>query len=102
MARKMIFLIATLKIKPGSLAAIRHAVQPCIDATRREPGCISYDLHQSLTDEDTLVFVERWENRQALEAHFKTPHLIAWRDAGGPYFLDRKIEIIENGDIDVR
>lgn len=98
----MLYLIATLKIKPGSLPAIMEAVMPCIEATRQEKGCISYDLHQSLTDPETLVFVERWETRQALENHFTEPHLIAWRDAGGPYFLDRKIEIIENSDVEIR
>lgn len=98
----MIHLIATLTIKPGSLDAIREAVMPCIEATRREDGCVSYDLHQSLTDENTLVFVERWETRAHLEAHFDTPHLIAWREAGSPYFLDRKIEIIEGGDVEIR
>lgn len=90
----MIFLIATLTIKPGSLPAIREAVMPCIEATRLEPGCISYDLHESITDPDTLVFVERWTNREALTEHFSAPHLIAWRDAGAGYFVDRKIEII--------
>lgn len=98
----MVHLIATLKIKPGSLPAIRKAVQPCIEATRKEKGCISYDLHQSITDENTLVFVERWTDKAALNAHFETPHLIAWREAGGPHFLDRKIEIIENADIEIR
>lgn len=98
----MIHLIATLTIKPGSLDAIREAVMPCIEATRREDGCVSYDLHQSLTDENTLVFVERWETRAHLEAHFDTPHLIAWREAGSPYFIDRKIEIIEGGDVEFR
>lgn len=98
----MLYLIATLKIKPGSIDAIKKAVAPCIEATRKENGCISYDLHQSITDEDTLVFVERWNDKAALEAHFHTPHLIAWRDAGGQYFLDRKIEIIENADVEIR
>lgn len=90
----MIFLIATLTIKPGSLPAIREAVMPCIEATRKEEGCVSYDLHESITDPNTLVFVERWESREALTAHFSAPHLIAWRDAGGEYFTGRKIEII--------
>ncbi len=98
----MVYLIATLKIKPGSLPTIMEAVTPCIRDTREETGCISYDLHQSLTDENTLVFVERWTDKAALEAHFETPHLIAWRDAGGQYFLDRKIEIIEDGRVEVR
>jgi len=34
----MIYLIATLKIKPGSLPAIEKAVAPCIEATRKEKG----------------------------------------------------------------
>lgn len=97
----MLYLIATLEIKPGSMPAIMEGVMPCIEATRREEGCISYDLVRSVTDENTLMFVERWETRAALDAHFKTPHLIAWRDAGEPYFLSRKIEIIENSTVQV-
>jgi len=96
----MIHLIATLQIKPGSLPQIREAVMPCIEATLNEPGCISYDLHQSLTDENQLVFVERWQNRASLDNHFTAPHLIEWREKGGPFFLSRKIEIIDGGDIE--
>lgn len=98
----MIYLVATLEIKPGSLPKIMEAVTPCIEATRQEAGCISYDLVQSLTDENTLMFVERWKDKVALDAHFQEPHLIAWRDAGGPYFVSRKIEIIEPADVEVR
>jgi len=98
----MIYLLATLQIKPGSLPAIRQAVEPCIQATRKEKGCISYELCQSFSDENTLIFVERWSDRAALDAHFKEPHLIAWREAGSPYILDAKIEIIENADVEIR
>lgn len=98
----MIYLIATLTIKPGSQPTIMEAVAPCIEATRKEAGCISYDLFQSTTDENILTFVERWESREALENHFKEPHLIAWREAGEPLFLDRKIEIITPEDVVVR
>lgn len=97
----MIHLIATLKIKPGSLPAVVEAVKPCLEATRREDGCLSYDLFSSVDDENTLVFVERWRDRSALDAHFQTPHLKAWREAGGQYFVDRKIEILSGGDVEV-
>ncbi|MEP3429516.1 MAG: putative quinol monooxygenase [Roseibium sp.] len=90
----MVYLIAKLKTQPGSTEAIRKAVAPCLEATRKEPGCISYELFQNIEDPDSLVFVEKWETREHLAAHFETPHLIAWRDEGGKYFLDRTIEII--------
>ena len=91
----MIYLVATLTIKPGSLPDFIDAAKACIAATRQEPGCISYDLHQSQTDENTLVFVERWESQEDLDGHFKAPHFLTWREAGAPYFLSRRIEIVE-------
>lgn len=96
----MIYLIATLKIKPGSLPEILEAAMPCIEGTRREAGNISYDLVQSQTDENTLMFIERWVDRAALENHFTEPHFLAWREAGGQFFLDRKIEIITPQTVD--
>ncbi len=91
----MIYLIATITIKPGSLPDFIDAAKTCIAATRRETGCISYDLNQSLTDDNTLVFVERWESEEALQGHFNAPHFQVWREAGAPYIIDRKIEIVE-------
>ncbi|EFL88672.1 putative quinol monooxygenase [Ahrensia sp. R2A130] len=95
----MIYLVATLKIKPGSLPAINEAVADCIAGTRNEPGNISYDLFQSTTDEDTIVFVERWEDQAAIDNHFVEPHFLAWREAGSKFFLDRTIEIIEPANV---
>jgi len=95
----MIYLIATLKIKPGSLPAIKEAVADCIEGTRNEPGNISYDLFESTTDENTLVFVERWESQEAVDNHFTEPHFLAWREIGQQYFLDRKIEIIHPSQV---
>lgn len=90
----MIIVIATLKIAPGSLDAILPAARTCIAETRREDGCIAYDLHVSVTEPETLVFVEKWETRQHLTAHSKQPHLAAWREASGPHTLSRVIEIV--------
>lgn len=91
----MIYMVATLKIKPGSLPEFIAAAKTCIAETRKEEGCISYDLHQSVTDDDTLVFVERWTDQAAVDAHFQADHFKVWREIGSPYFLDRKIEIVE-------
>ncbi|MCB1458206.1 MAG: antibiotic biosynthesis monooxygenase [Nitratireductor sp.] len=97
----MLYLIAELTIKPGSLETVRAAVAPCLEATRKEPGCISYELFTSIEDETRLVFVERWKSRADLDLHFETPHLIAWREAGSPYITGRRIEVIENGRVEL-
>lgn len=90
----MIYVIATLNIKPGTAADVFKAAGPCIEATRLEPGCISYDLNQSLTDEDIVVFVERWKSREDLQQHFTRPHMAVWREKGGEFIVGRKVEII--------
>jgi quinol monooxygenase YgiN len=90
----MIYVVATLALKPGSKSQLLEPARTCIAETRREKGCISYDLLASITDDDTMVFVERWETREALTAHSKRPHIAAWRDASNPHLLSRTIEIV--------
>jgi len=90
----MIYVVAKLTIKPGSLEAVTAAAKPCIEATRKEKGCISYDLHASISEPETLVFVERWERREDLTAHSRQPHLQAWREASGPNTVSRVIEVV--------
>ncbi len=96
----MIYVIATLGIKPGTAAQVFEAASACIAATRKEKGCIDYNLMQNMGDENTLMFVERWTNRAALEAHFDQPHLIAWREAAAKFVIDKKLEIIDPAQVD--
>lgn len=90
----MIYVIATLSIKPDSLAAVREAAMPCIEATRDEPGCDFYDMAASSSNSRRVVFVERWKSRDDLERHLSAPHMKAWRDASAPFVTGRTIEII--------
>ena len=96
----MIYVVATLTIHQGMSETLLAAARPAIAETRKEVGCISYDLHHSVTDPDTFVFVERWEAREHLAAHMKAPHFLAWRAAGGPCIATRKIEIISGGSVE--
>jgi quinol monooxygenase YgiN len=90
----MIYVVATLTIKPGSLEALRGPAAACMAETRKEKGCISYELFASLDDPQKLVFIEQWETREDLTAHSKQPHLLAWRDASAPHLIERRIEIV--------
>lgn len=95
----MLYVLASITLKPGSLKAVLAAAAPCLQATRKETGCFFYDLHQSVSDPDTLIFVERWQDRAALDAHLKQPHLVQWREHSQAHIVSRNIEIIENGDV---
>jgi len=90
----MIYVIATMTIKPGSLPVLLPAIKAVTEATAKEDGFISYDLHQNVLKPETLVFVEKWASREALTAHSQQPHLKAWREAGADHVLSRVIEVV--------
>ncbi|MFF3066583.1 putative quinol monooxygenase [Oerskovia sp. NPDC057915] len=47
-----------------------------VEATRREPGCLSYELLQRVDDATRLVLVEEWESQAHLDAHTRTEHFV--------------------------
>jgi quinol monooxygenase YgiN len=97
----MIYLLAQLKCRPGNHPDLMEAAKVMIAATRTEPGCVSYDLNVSITDPQSMVFVETWTDRAALAEHFDAPHMAVWREASDGYFIDRKIEIIHPDKVEV-
>ena len=90
----MIYLISTAHLKPGTRERCLAPARICIEASRRDPGCIAYDLNLSVSDPDRMVFVEVWESRAALDAHFQTAHFKAWRAAIADHVVSRKLEVI--------
>jgi quinol monooxygenase YgiN len=97
----MIYVIATVQLKPGTVDAFAAAAAPCLIGTRSEEGNISYDLHRRVGAPDTVVFVERWESRDHLKAHFSAPHMLTYREATKDMVAERKIEIIEPAKVDL-
>lgn len=98
----MIYVLAALTLEPGHAQAFREAVPGMIAEVRREAGCIAYDCHVSITSPLDVVFVESWEDRAALQAHFEAPHMKAWAETSKDFFSARKIEIIHPEKVEVR
>lgn len=98
----MLYVIATLRVKPEKRADFIQNARDVITATRRETGCQSYDLTNNVIDADEFVFVERWDSRDSLEAHFRAPHLAHWRNLCQDYLLAKGVvEIIRPETVDV-
>lgn len=90
----MLYLVATLRSHPGEREAVIAAALPCIEATRREQGCLAYDLFASVTDPDLLTFVEKWKDEAALGRHGTMPHVLEWRAKAAPHRASITLEII--------
>ena len=72
-----VILTAMVKAKPGQEEAVREALMSLVQPTRKEPGCLCYNLHQSKSDLSQFMFYEQWASKEALDAHGKTPHMKA-------------------------
>ena len=99
----MIYVVATLTVNPESRAEFIAAAAACIKETRKEPGNIAYDLYESVTDHAKMVFVEQWENAEALVPHRTSEHMKTFlRIAVNCFIAPPKIEIITPQKVDAR
>jgi len=74
----MILIVAEALVKEGCAEQFIKAAAPCIAGTRKEAGNISYDLMVDTVNPCKLVFVEQWENREALTPHSQSEHFKAF------------------------
>ena len=70
-------IIGRLEAKPGRGADLKAALIPVVAASRQEPGCINYDLHEDEADAERFVIYENWRDQAALDRHFEQPHSVA-------------------------
>ncbi len=80
----MIVVLARMRAKPGQREKIVEAARACVEATRREDGCIGYELMASTESAEELLFVERWDDMEVLRRHQRTPHLARFKEAREP------------------
>jgi quinol monooxygenase YgiN len=67
-------IVGTVRILPSptrrleALEVLRSIQGPVL----AEPGCMAFDIYEEQQAEPGIVLVERWENREALEAHLRS------------------------------
>ncbi len=69
----MILVTGSVTAREDSLPEIRRLSLEHVHRSRQEPGCISHAVHVDCENPLRLVFVEQWEDRAALSAHFAVP-----------------------------
>ena len=77
MSAKIITVVVTFQARPGKEAELKKALIGLVAPTRKEAGCINYDLHSSSEDPAKFLFHENWTSKAHLDAHLQTPHIQA-------------------------
>lgn len=66
---------AEFTAKPGLVEALIEEAAKLITPSRKEPGCLRYELHKSLEHSDVIYFIERFQNRDAFDQHSTMPYI---------------------------
>ncbi len=71
----MLVIAGTIRIDPANRAAIMAAAVEIMEETRAEEGCLSYTFSADLSEDGLFLIFEEWESQEALDTHFRTPHM---------------------------
>lgn len=75
-------IVAEFEVRPECyekfVALARRFSVECVES---EPGCWQFDVVELATPPNGVLFYEAYDDVAAFEAHCRTPHLAAFRDA---------------------
>lgn len=70
----MLKVIAEDFIKPEAIETVLPLYRELVEATKKEPLCIAYDLYVDEKDIGHFIFIEEWPDHAALDEHCASEH----------------------------
>lgn len=80
-------IVAVITVKPENKEEVLTALREVVNATRKEEGNISYDLHQNIANPLEFTILEVWKSQDAIDLHNGSTHFDEFKKA-----IDGKIE----------
>lgn len=77
MNSKSLTVLAQVKARPGKEADVRRELLSLVEPSRKDAGCINYDLHQAINNPAMFMFHENWTSKALLDQHLQKPDLQA-------------------------
>ena len=71
-------LIVLLRAREGQETLLEAELRALVGPSRREAGCLTYNLHRAIDAPGALLLHEVWASREAHTEHIHTPHFLRW------------------------
>lgn len=71
-------LVVHMKSRDGQELLLEAELRALVAPTRKEEGCLLYELHRSADAPGGFLFYEIWASREAHAAHLRTDHFLRW------------------------
>jgi quinol monooxygenase YgiN len=89
MSPSSLTIVAISTAVPGKEGALRAAQERLVAETVKEPGCLRYELSQSLDDERVLIFTEKWASEREWRAHMDGAAMKRFHDSGASRLIEK-------------
>jgi quinol monooxygenase YgiN len=76
--KEAVTLIVQLRPREGQDMLLEAELRALVGPTRKEDGCLTYDLHRSADAPSAFLLHEIWASREAHTRHTNTPHFLRW------------------------
>ncbi|GAA3936416.1 putative quinol monooxygenase [Litoribacillus peritrichatus] len=73
-------IVARIEAKSDKINLVKTALMKLIEPTRKETGCLQYDLHQDNENPAVFLFFESWETLELWQSHMNNDHLKAYME----------------------
>jgi quinol monooxygenase YgiN len=77
MNAKSLTVIAQIKAKPGKESLVRQELLSLVAPSRKDAGCLKYELLQAQDNPALFMFHENWASKAHLDQHLQKPELQA-------------------------
>jgi len=70
----MITIVAKSIVKEGKLEEFKVLTKEMIEKSRKEEGCLSYNLYHDVHNDHILTFIEDWKDMETIDLHNASEH----------------------------
>jgi quinol monooxygenase YgiN len=71
-------LIVILRAREGQETLLEAVLRALVNPSRKEEGCLTYELYRSADTPGAFLLREVWASREAHTEHTHTPHFLRW------------------------
>jgi quinol monooxygenase YgiN len=71
-------LVVNLRARERQELLLEAELRALVGPTRREQGCLTYDLYRAVDLPDAFLLHEVWASREHHRLHMQTPHFLRW------------------------
>ena len=86
-----LIVVATVVAKKEFVEIVKSELLKLVPPTRKEAGCIEYNLHQDNEDPAVFVFYETWGSLASLENHMNSEHFKNYVNAVGDLIEEKVV-----------